>query len=99
LGRLLLFLACVVGPAIPLYAQASAPDPVDMLLRKVERILNAGDRAALPPLFGGLISLLLERSGPRSSSAPGRRSKAFPRATAFNWWSSSSSKRRGGRAS
>jgi hypothetical protein len=56
LGRLLLFLACVVGPAIPLYAQASAPDPVDMLLRKVERILNAGDRAALPPLFGGLIS-------------------------------------------
>jgi hypothetical protein len=41
----------VFGLAVPLYAQP-APDPVNVLLRRVESVLNAGDRSALPPLFG-----------------------------------------------
>jgi hypothetical protein len=56
-ARLLFFLLCALGQAIPLYAQAPAtPDPGDALLRRMERILNAGDRAALPPLFGPTLS-------------------------------------------
>jgi hypothetical protein len=58
-ARLLLLAACLFGPAVPLLAQAPpAPDPVDTLLRRVERILNAGDRTALPPLFGDTLSEL-----------------------------------------
>jgi hypothetical protein len=58
MGRLLLLLALVCGAAAPVYAQAPPPaaDPVDALVRRVEQILNAGDRAALPPLFGATIS-------------------------------------------
>jgi hypothetical protein len=58
--RLLLLLACVGGYAAPLYAQPQppSPDPVGTLLRRVERILNAGDRTALPPLFGAQLSEL-----------------------------------------
>ena len=51
MARALLFLACVLGCAAPLYAQAPSADPVEPLLRRFERVLNAGDRAALPPLF------------------------------------------------
>ncbi len=51
MARLLLFLACVFVRALPLYAQAPAADPVPVLLDRVEQVLNAGDRAALPPLF------------------------------------------------
>jgi hypothetical protein len=53
----LLFLACLLGAAIRLAAQAPpVPDPVETLLRRVERVLNSGDRAALPPLFGPTLS-------------------------------------------
>ena len=56
--KLFLLLACLLGPGVPLYAQAQAPapDPVDTLLRRVAAILNAGDRTALPPLFGPTLS-------------------------------------------
>ena len=55
--RVVLLFVCVLGHAIAAHAQASdGPDPVDVLLRRVGAILNAGDRAALPPLFGPSIS-------------------------------------------
>jgi hypothetical protein len=50
-----LFLTCVLGYGLPLYAQGPAADPVETLLRRVERVLNAGDRAALSPLFAASV--------------------------------------------
>jgi hypothetical protein len=58
-ARLLLLLVCLLGHPLPLYAQQpppAAPDPVDILLRRMEQILNAGDREAFPPLFGPTVS-------------------------------------------
>src|SRR5688572_4157043 len=54
-ARVVLFLACVLGYAPPLDAQGPAADPVETLLRRVERVLNAGDRAALSPLFAASV--------------------------------------------
>src|SRR5688500_7798285 len=54
-ARVVLFLACVLGYALPLYAQGPAADPVETLLRRVERVLNAGDRAALSPHFAASV--------------------------------------------
>src|SRR5918996_2623848 len=59
MGKLLLVLVFVCGYAAPVFGQAQPappPDPVDTLLRRVERVLNAGDRTALPPLFGSPLS-------------------------------------------
>jgi hypothetical protein len=53
MARLVLFLACAVGLAAPLYAQGpAAADPVETLLRRTEQVLNSGDRSAFPSLFG-----------------------------------------------
>jgi hypothetical protein len=49
--RLLLFVACAFGPALPLYAQAPPADPVRVFLNRVEQVLNADERTAFPPLF------------------------------------------------
>ena len=65
MAKVWLFVVCV-WVAVPVYGQApspsqdpaAGPDPVEGLLRRVEAILNAGDRAALPPLFGGTLSPL-----------------------------------------
>ena len=55
MARAVLLLACLCASAVPLYAQAPAADPVDTLLRRVERVLNAGDRSALRPLFADTV--------------------------------------------
>jgi hypothetical protein len=83
-ARLLFFLLCALGQAIPLYAQAPAtPDPVDTLLRRMERILNAGDRTALPPLFGPTLSDLRVQQHVNDLFTPGAiRTAVFERARA-----------------
>jgi hypothetical protein len=53
--RIVLLLACLWGCAAPLYAQGGGADPVEALLQRVERVLNAGDRAALAPLFAASV--------------------------------------------
>jgi len=52
-ARLLFVLTCALLLAPPLYAQES--EPADVLLRKFDRALNAGDRAAIEALFGGAV--------------------------------------------
>lgn len=53
--RLLLVLTCVLVWVAPLGAQTREPDPAESLIRKFERALNAGDRAALLALFASSV--------------------------------------------
>jgi hypothetical protein len=50
-AKAVILLVCLFGLPLPLCAQAPVTDPVDALLRRVERVLNTGDRSALRPLF------------------------------------------------
>jgi hypothetical protein len=55
-------LACVLAWTAPAWAQpapAPAPDPVATLLKRVEQILNSGDRTSFPSLFSGLSDELI----------------------------------------
>jgi hypothetical protein len=54
--KALAVLACVLSSAMPAYAQPRAGDPVDALVRRLERVLSEGDRAAFPALFDPSIS-------------------------------------------
>jgi peptidase M1-like protein len=49
-ARLLFVLTCIILWAAPLRAQES--EPADAMVRKFDRALNAGDRAAIEALFG-----------------------------------------------
>jgi hypothetical protein len=49
--RPLFILACTIFWAAPLAAQTKEPDPTDVMVRKFERLLNAGDRPGLTTLF------------------------------------------------
>ena len=50
MARVLFVLTCIILWAAPLRAQDT--DPVDSILRKFDRALNAGDRSSLEALFG-----------------------------------------------
>jgi hypothetical protein len=53
----LIVLTCVLGGAVPVCAQArAAADPIDAVVRHLERVLTAGDRAAFPSLFDASVS-------------------------------------------
>jgi len=53
----LIVLACVLGCAVPARAQSrSAGDPVDAVIRHLERVLTTGDKAAFPTLFDTSLS-------------------------------------------
>ena len=53
----LIVLACVLGCAMPARAQArSAGDPVEAVIRHLERVLTTGDKAAFPTLFDTSLS-------------------------------------------
>ena len=53
----LIVVACVLVSAMPLYAQPRpAADPVDALLRQLERVINAKDRTGFPSLFDAAVS-------------------------------------------
>ena len=56
MARALLALTCTLLCAAPLRAQEA--DPVDLLVRKFDRALNAADRPALESLFGPTITPL-----------------------------------------
>ena len=56
----LIVLACVLGCAVPVRAQPrAAADPVDAVVRHLERVLTAGDRAAFPALFDAWVAKAL----------------------------------------
>jgi hypothetical protein len=56
-------LACLVAAvwfcAVPLYAQTPTPDPVRVLIQRLDDIVNAHDRAAFPSLFSGVPAALV----------------------------------------
>ena len=53
----LIVLASVLACAMPVYAQPrSTGDPVDAVVRRLERVLTSGDRAAFPALFDTSVS-------------------------------------------
>src|SRR5688500_10933727 len=53
----LIVVACVLVSAMPAYAQPRpAADPVDALLRQLERVINAKDRTGFPALFDAAVS-------------------------------------------
>jgi hypothetical protein len=53
-------LACVLAWTASAWAQpAPSPDPVATLLKRLEQILNSGDRASFPSLFSGLSDELI----------------------------------------
>lgn len=55
--RGLLLAALVLGQSTHLYAQAPPQaDPVDLVLRRLERALTTGDRSAVPPLFAASVT-------------------------------------------
>jgi peptidase M1-like protein len=49
--RRFFILTCAILWAAPLDAQTKEPDPADVMVRKFERLLNAGDRPGLLTLF------------------------------------------------
>jgi hypothetical protein len=49
--RRFFILACTALWAAPLAAQTKEPDPAEVMVRKFERLLNAGDRPGLDALF------------------------------------------------
>ena len=51
MARRFFILTCTILWAAPLAAQTKDPDPADVMVRKFERLLNAGDRAGLRALF------------------------------------------------
>jgi hypothetical protein len=80
-SRAILLLACLIGYAAPSYAQA--PDPVDALLRRVERVLNAGDRSALTPLYAASVpELRIQQHAGDLFTAGAVRTAVFERARA-----------------
>jgi hypothetical protein len=55
--RALIAVACVLVNVLTAHAQPrSAADPVDALVRQLERVVNAKDRAAFPALFDASVS-------------------------------------------
>ncbi len=50
-----ILLTCTILWAAPLAAQTREPDPPDVMVRKFERLLNAGDRAGLIALFASSV--------------------------------------------
>ena len=54
--KALVVLACVLSNAMPAYVQPRAADPVDALVRRLERVLSDGDKAAFPALFDPSVS-------------------------------------------
>ena len=53
----LIVVACVLVSAMPTYAQPRpAADPIDALLRQLERVINAKDRTGFPALFDAAVS-------------------------------------------
>jgi hypothetical protein len=53
----LIVLASVLAGTMPVHAQPrSAGDPVDAVVRRLERVLTTGDRAAFPALFDASVS-------------------------------------------
>ena len=57
MARLLFVLTCIILWAAPLRAQES--EPADAMVRKFDRALNAGDRAAIEALFGPTVHAAL----------------------------------------
>jgi hypothetical protein len=53
--RRFLILTCAILWAAPLAAQTREPDPPEVMVRKFERALNAGDRAGLRALFAASV--------------------------------------------
>jgi hypothetical protein len=54
--------ACVLAWTVPAWAQTTpAADPVALLLKRAEQILNSADRASFPSLFSGVSSDQIER--------------------------------------
>ena len=53
--RRFLILTCAILWAAPLAAQTREPDPPEVMVRKFERALNAGDRAGLRVLFAASV--------------------------------------------
>ena len=53
MARLLFVLTCAILWAAPLHAQES--EPADVMLRKFDRALNAGDRSAIEALVGAAV--------------------------------------------
>ena len=53
--RQLFILTCAILWAAPLAAQTREPDPPEVMVRKFERALNAGDRAGLRALFAASV--------------------------------------------
>jgi len=54
--KALIVLACVLSNALPAYVQPRAADPVDAMVRRLERVLNEGNKAAFPALFDPSVS-------------------------------------------
>ncbi len=54
--RSLVVLACVLLNAMPVHVQPGAADPVDALVRRFERVLSSGDKAAFRALFDSSVS-------------------------------------------
>ena len=54
--KALVVLACLFSNALPAYVQPRAADPVDAMVRRLERVLNDGDKAAFPSLFDPSVS-------------------------------------------
>ena len=53
--RQFFILTCAILWAAPLAAQTREPDPPEVMVRKFERALNAGDRAGLRALFASSV--------------------------------------------
>jgi hypothetical protein len=53
--RRFFILTCAILWAAPLAAQTREPDPAEVMVRKFERALNAGDRAGLRALFASSV--------------------------------------------
>ena len=53
--RRFFILTCTILWAAPLAAQTREPDPAEVMVRKFERALNAGDRAGLRALFASSV--------------------------------------------
>jgi hypothetical protein len=55
MARALLLLACLIGPAAAALAQTRSPDPVEAVVRHLERVLNTGDKGEFPSLFASSV--------------------------------------------
>jgi hypothetical protein len=54
--RVLVLLACIVGHTLPALAQARAADPIDAVVRRLERALGTSDKTTFPVLFASSVS-------------------------------------------